>query len=232
MFKRNQDRTLEFMNKLKLNNQTADEFLSVEGDHVAIAIGSVTEKIESLRYSTGRKVRAERRKSMIKVLEALYSFMNTETGECSPSMRTIAFYLDPTLPQVKDTDSEAIIMLKEKAVAPLLMNVHRTIRALEEFGFIVSHEYRAESNRNDNPETPNLKNPNFYYELAPVSELSEEFAKMVQPVGVEQVITTVFETICETFTDIKERAGLLVNDFIETAIHAFKPQEAYVVLLE
>jgi hypothetical protein len=62
------------------------------------------------------------------------------------------------------------------------MNIHRTIKSLEDFGIVKIHLYRAESNRNDDPEIYTFKLPNFYYEIVPVSELSEVFAKLITPI--------------------------------------------------
>lgn len=181
-----EDRTIKDLNILKLNKQTAEEFNSLKNNAIDLAIENLEELIDNLRYKNGRKIRLERRISMIKVLRVLYLYLKTDDkssenyGECSPSMRLIAYNIEPSLEQIEEKDSKAEIKRKEKELSRVLMYVQRTIKVLEQFGIIKTHVYRSESNRNDDPENYNVKNPNFYYELVPVSSLCKKFAELVK----------------------------------------------------
>lgn len=157
--------------KLKLNAPALAEFNQLKDKAIDYAIKSITEEIASLRYSNGRKIRSERRASMIMVMRVLYHHL--AMGDCYPSMRSIAFLINPFLSEPQNTDSAQTKKHKEKAIAKTVMLVQRTIHVLADFGFIRIHEYRAETNQDV------FHNANFYYEIVPVSQLSKAFAMLL-----------------------------------------------------
>jgi hypothetical protein len=194
------DRTIEDMNSLGLNEKIIKEFDNVEGGKDT-ALTYVAHYINSLKYENGRKVRIERKHSMFEVLSILYRYATAVDGlgECSPAMRTIAYEIDPDLERIDlANDSTEETFRKEKLLAKVLMSVHRTIKALEQFGLIKIHVYRAETNRFENPENPAYKLPNFYYELTPVSKLSAIFAELLTP------MLEVLGHIASTVNSVKE----------------------------
>jgi hypothetical protein len=205
---------------MRLENRTLDDMLSLHLNDVIIkeiyskelfnkAMESISIYIDNLKYKTGRKVRYERREGMKKVLYMLYSYLNLETGECSPSMRSIAIQMQPELELPYDIDSPEIKTEKEKAIAPALMFIQRSIKALKDFGIIITHEYRANTNRNDDPNNPNLKNPNFYYELTPISIICEEFAEFLKKASV--VILTTVGKVSKSIKEFFQKINMLMH---------------------
>jgi hypothetical protein len=209
------DATLQEMNSMRLNHDFIEE-LSKASFHQTM--DCVTDYINNLRHSNGRCVRLERRDSMIAVLTILYEYTNFDDsseryGECSPSMRTIAKELQPLLELPLESDSFAEKRRKERILGPTLMIVQRSIRALCEFGIIKVHQYRAEKNRNDNPDEPNFKLPNFYYELVPVSHLSDLFAQIVRE-AIGKVKTVVTKKL-RAIVDAVEESFIIVENFVK-----------------
>jgi hypothetical protein len=233
------DRTIEDMHLLNLNANVAKEFTSIKGG-VSTALDCIKEYIEKLRYKNGRRIRAERRESMLKVLKVLYYYLKTDDsdainfGECTPSMRTIAFNINPDIEMIQEIDTPAEIKRKEKIMSNTLMLVQRSIETLREFGIIVAHSYRAETNRNDNPLIPNKRLPNFYYELVSVSNFSSAFEFLLNKASLAMLkLGTIIKNIKKQFCTMKD---VIFNDktpdwFLEETIVEKKIKETGVYLL-
>lgn len=195
--------TLNEINSLGLNIQAHQELVSIKENAVDTAMNYIDEFIQGLKYPNGRRIRSERRNSMSKVIRILYDYLiKGETTECSPSMRTIAYAVDPNLERICDRDTTEDIKCKEKAISSTLMLVQRTIQVLKEFGMIRIHTYRAETNRNDDPENPNWNNPNFYYEIVPVSVFCSAFRHFLDTCKKAiKKITDIVKSVVESLQD-------------------------------
>jgi hypothetical protein len=210
-------RTIIDLNKLQLNIKTVDEFSAVKGG-TNTALDFVKSYISNLRHSNGRKVRSERKESMAKVIEVLYRYLNLNPfsesyGECSPSMRTIARAIDPSLQTVCETDSEIVKRRKEKALHKVVMYVQRSIQMLKEFGIIKTHEYRAETNQDVD------RNPNFYYEIIPVSFLCPKFKKLLKKfvntaIRAYDVIRDILDTLTDEMMLPKKEKDLKLSEVL------------------
>lgn len=196
--------TLDDINRLKLNAEFLGEMDNIEKNNLEKAMDCIKDYIFNLKHKTGRKVRLERKASMYEVLQVLYKYAFLADGQCCPSMRTIACDLDKSLEPINHNDSPEEIKRKEKAISSKLMQVQRTIDTLVKFGIIVVHTYRSETNRNDDPNTINVKNPNFYYELVPVSMFCSAFESFIKIcVGVANKLSDIIFHIQESVTALE-----------------------------
>lgn len=201
---------LDYLNSLQLNEKAVKEFDSVDGNSIESAMVYIDQHIETLRHDNGRKIRSERRHGMSQVLFILYGYMYYGfNGECSPSMRSIAHSMYPELEAIEPTDSPATMQRKEKAMAPALMFVQRTIKMLEKYGLIRIHHYRADSNQES------IKNPNFFYEIIPVSTICAGFAALISS-AVKAVAK-----IGKLFASIKE--SVLGTEKVFSKLNNLKP---------
>lgn len=198
--------TIEDLSKMNLNDEITAEFEAIDNP-IETAMTYIRQKIDSLRHPNGRKIRAERRENMIQVMGILYEMMYYGYhGECNPSMRTIAHELRPDLDYPTCFDSEEDSKRKEKALAPTLMSVHRSIHMLAQYGFIRIHLYRAESNQDP------IFNPNFFYELTPVSLLCEAFALLFnKAVKAMSKLSTMIAKVRESVLSM-EKIHCLINN--------------------
>lgn len=215
-----QEMTLNEMNSLGLNNQAYEELISIKENAVDTVMDYIDNFIQGLRYPNGRKVRSERRNSMINVIRVLYDYLiKGGTSECAPSMRTIAQAIDPNLERICVDDTAEEIKCKEKAMSSTLMLVQRTVQVLKEFGMIRIHTYRAETNRNDDPENPNWNNPNFYYEIVPVSSFCAAFRSFLSTCKkaikkLTDIVKNVFESLHNVkYADMAFSANLYNPDW-------------------
>lgn len=197
--------TINEINSLGLNAQAYQEFVSIKEDTVDTVMNYVEEFIEGLRYPTGRKIRSERRNSMVKVIRILYDYLlKGGTEECAPSMRTIACAIEPNLERICVNDTAEEIKRKEKAMSSTLMLVQRTVQVLKDFGIIRVHTYRAETNRNDDPENPNWNNPNFYYEIVPVSSFCSAFRRFLSTCNkAVKKLTDIVKNVFDSLRNVK-----------------------------
>jgi hypothetical protein len=199
--------TLAEINSLGLNDQAYQELISIKENAVDTVMNYVDEFIQGLRYPSGRKIRSERRNSMSKVIRILYDYLiKGDTADCAPAMRTIAYAIDPNLERICDNDTIESIRSKEKAMSPILMLVQRTIQVLKDFGLIRIHTYRAETNRNDDPDNPNWNNPNFYYEIVPVSVFCSAFRHFLSTCKkaikkISDIVKSIIESLQDKYVD-------------------------------
>lgn len=191
------DATFDDMRELNLNSEFMAECERLENPLQTI-MGEISNYIDTLRHASGRKIRIERRDSMIQILNILYQYaLGSVDGTCAPSMRRIATIINPALSLVTEEDSSAIVMAKERAMAPTLMLVQRTIETLKEQGLIRIHLYRSETNRNDNPDEICLHLPNFFYELVPVSCFCQAIKNLMKPIA--RVFTKLESVFCHAY---------------------------------
>jgi hypothetical protein len=207
------DLTIQEINSLELNNDFIQEIKQLSISQAKDAIRCLYDYIDNLRYHNGRKVRVERKEAMKIIIRILYKFALKEDGQCSPSMRTIVHKLNPTLEEIQPGDSLSEIKRKDRDMSSLLMFVHRTVKILRQFGIIKVHQYRADTNRNDDPDNINYKNPNFYYELVPISQFCSAFKvilntcrKGIRKIGV--IIRDVQESITLIETKLNNKLNL------------------------
>lgn len=194
--------TLEYLIQQQLNNKTAHELNYLGRRGYRNAMKAYSAIINKLQYGS-RKMRSEKRENLLDVLSVLILYLKTDKidswcfGQCSPSMRTITYALHPELiPQPYEVKNPlaADNRKKEKAFNAALMKVQRTIRTLSELGFIKIHTYRATSNQRVDT------NPNFFYEIVPISELSAFFARLVSGMLLTLTRSSVFNlirTLCD-----------------------------------
>lgn len=146
------------------NNQTRDELLMVRYFSVKTAIKELSRCIADATRN-GRRIRKERQVVMVKVLEVLYTYLyKSKTGQVNPSMRTLAFLINPELKKPNRHDSPLEIKIKERAIHATEMSVQRAIQTLQEIGMITIHQYYI-----DNEHFLSKKNACFFYELTPLS---------------------------------------------------------------
>lgn len=149
------------------NNQTRDELLMVRYFSVKTAIKELARCLADTTRN-GKRIRKERQTSMLKVLEVLYTYLyKSKTGQVNPSMRTLAFLVNPELKKPHRHDTELEIKMKERAIHATEMSVQRAIKTLQEIGMITVHQYYV-----DNEHFLSKKNACFFYELTPLSHYS------------------------------------------------------------
>lgn len=165
--------TREHLNKLALNQPMIQEIRSIKND-LQKTMDFVEQHIQTLRHADGRKVRKERLSAMVNVLRVLYDHASfCRRGECTPSMKRIAYLIDPLL-KPKLLDSSRTLKSKDRALGNMMMVIQRAVVMLEDFGFIQIHTYRSATNQDP------LSHANFYYELTPVSSFCPDFAIYIQ----------------------------------------------------
>lgn len=199
------------VNSKKLNHKYVRELEKVNFDNELI-YESFEKAIRNIKTKTGKALVKTKANSMVSVYKALYRFLNKDfknpcCGQCCPSMTRIAtsVYTSIKLPNANDTAQEA--KEKRKILNKYKMRVHRAIKMLAEAGFITIHQYRAETNMDES------KLENFYYQLTPLSLLSEEFALEVKDYGnrqmrvidkLETAINTIMPHMSLNLKDAKE----------------------------
>lgn len=154
-----------------LNNKTRHELLSHRYKSIARALKAIKVKIENTRIAN-RKIRSERRETMLKVMEylltKLYKYV---TGQVNPSLRNIAYNINKELkrPSSKDDMYEAAI--KERAIHAEEMKVQRALKTLEEIDIIKIHKYW----KNKEHFNSIIKDACNFYQIMPFSNYSSDF---------------------------------------------------------
>lgn len=149
------------------NNQTRNELLMVRYFSVKTAIKELSRCIEDTKRN-GKTIRKQRRETMIKVLEVFYTYLyKSESGQVNPSMRTLAFLINPNLQYPIPSDDPFQAKAKERLIHATEMSVQRAIQTLQEIGMITVHKYYI-----DEAHFMSKKNPCFFYELTPLSNYS------------------------------------------------------------
>lgn len=160
---RKYNRLIDVMKK-GYNNQTRNELLMVRYFSVKTAIKELTRCIADATRN-GKRIRKERQAVMVKVLEVFYTYLyKSKTGQVNPSMRTLAFLINPELKKPNRHDSPLEIKMKERAIHATEMSVQRAVQTLQEIGMIKIHQYYI-----DNDHFLSKKNACFFYELTPLS---------------------------------------------------------------
>ena len=152
------------------NNATRKELKSVRYFAVNAAMKEMTRYITDYKRN-GRAIRKQRREVMLQVLNVFYTYLaKSETGQVCPSMRTIAFMINPNLVQPTAMDSVSEAKEKERAIHATEMAVQRAIHTLEEINVIKIHSYYVNEEH-----AQSLKNPCYFYELMPLSNFSRKY---------------------------------------------------------
>lgn len=206
----NEAATLGELIELDLNKGIMEEFEAINFD-LETTMAFVSKHIQGLRHSDGRKIRRERLSAMTTVLSILYDHVTYgRGGQCSPSMKRIAYTIDPQLvPSIED--DKKTLRRKERLLGNLLMVIQRAIEMLANYGFLKIHTYRSATNQNV------LSHPNFYYELVPIASFCSDFEiyirRETQAVfGLQRVFTRIkdhilsIEKIGAAIDGIKQKA--------------------------
>lgn len=160
---------------MNLNMRAMAEIKKRKYKAVKTAIAYMTDVINDAKVN-GKKIKRQRREMMIDVLGVLYTYLyNSDFGQVSPSLRTIAQKVDPTLEVPSETDDKFTAKIKERAMHKVVMSVQRAVHTLKEIGVIKIHEYYVdEAHYNSN------KNACFFYEITPISTYFPRFALEVR----------------------------------------------------
>lgn len=161
--KRKYNRLIDVMRK-GYNNQTRKELLMFRYFSVKTAIKELKRCIEDTKRN-GKRIRKERQMVMVQVLEVFYTYLyKSKTGQVNPSMRTLAFLVNPGLEKPNRLDTPIMAKAKERAIHATEMSVQRAIHTLQEIGMITVHQYYIDTNHFESK-----KNACFFYELTPLS---------------------------------------------------------------
>jgi len=161
--KKKYNRLIDVMRK-GYNNRTRQELLLFRFFAVKTAIKELKRCIADTTRN-GKRIRKERQIVMVKVLEVFYTYLHkSKTGQVNPSMRTLAFLVNPDLKKPNRLDTVSEVKAKERAIHATEMSVQRAIQTLQEIGMITVHQYYT-----DVEHFESKRNACFFYELTPLS---------------------------------------------------------------
>ena len=147
--------TLFELLRLGLNNKTKYELTYFKNNAINKAVK------EAIIYINSFKIRKERREMMISILKLFYEFLYvSETNQVCPSMKTIAFKINPKLQN-------------QKEIHATIMRIQRAIKTLEEIDLIKIHKYYIGEEH-----FKSKKAPCFFYELKTLSSFSNKYRNL------------------------------------------------------
>ena len=149
--------TLYDLLKQGLNNKTKYEFCMYY-----TSVDLLIEDLDLANMATnGKKIRKERVEVMTQILKLFYLNLNkTSNNQVCPSMKTIAFYVNPNLKAINRFDPEFVVKQKSKMIHATVMRVQRAIMTLQQNGLIKIHKYFISKNHFESK-----KAPCYFYEL-------------------------------------------------------------------
>lgn len=157
------------------NAQSMSEIKKRKYRPVQVALEHMERFIFTARID-GKQIRRQRRERMLDVLGVLYTYLyNSDYGQVSPSLRTIAYKIDPTLVPVQDQDDAFMKKTKERALHKVVMSVQRAIHTLEALKILTIHEYYV-----DEDHYLSHKHPCFFYELTPLTTFFPDYVKKIR----------------------------------------------------